>query len=443
MRISILTVCLIASITISNVGFAQNETYFRSTLPGGGGNLKNFVIGDHENNSIGLPPIIQEQGKQDQDKKNGLLKVPTPPSAGAEKPDQPGLEVQSNAEFIDERCYRRNNNWCSIKCTPDRIFGCSPQGICVGGWFDLGYHSNSNGLFNQHPNHLFLHQAYVHVEKFAQRNNGFDWGFRFDAIYGVDGIDLQAFGNSPPGAPDDWDNGFDHGVYGWALPQAYLEIATGAILTKAGYFYAPFGEESLMAVDNFFYSRTFARFFTRPRSMSGVISEVDTGMGTLFGGATAGWNSAFENIGDAWSFVGGVRRNLPNGSRLLSTFTIGESGVFGSMYGSTTSITTPLGEKLSHRLDLDFYESDAFDDFGITSQTILRLNRCLGLGTRLEYYRSDRFGGGDRSTWGWTNGINLRPHQNVIVRPEVRLDWGPGAPTTGKAIFAADAIFMF
>ena len=425
---------LLTVVVLSNLSFAQQNSYFQTNSSG---KLKSFRIDGHQEvQQDGVSVVVQDAPK------NELLDVPAPPNTQVEKPKQPSLEVKSNAEFIDDRCYKKNNNWCSIKCTPDRIFGCTPGGVCVGGWFNLGYHSNSNGLFNQHPNHLFLHQGYAHVEKFAQRGNGFDWGFRFDVIYGVDGQDLQATRNSPQGAPDDWDNSFDHGVYGWAFPQAFMEFATGSILTKAGYFYAPFGQESLMAVDNFFYSRTFARFYSRPRTMTGIISEIDTNMGTLFGGFSVGWNSAFENIGDATSFVGGIRRQMANGSCLLSTFTVGESGVFGSAYGSTTSITTPLGEKLFHRLDLDFYETDAFDDIGVTNQMVFQFNRCLGVGSRLEYYRTDRFGG-DRSTWGWTNGFNLKPHQNIVVRPEVRLDWGPAAPTTGKAIFAADAIILF
>ena len=124
-------------------------------------------------------------------------------------------------------------------------------------------------LFNTHPGAFRPQQAWFHVEKLSDPNQGRNWGYRFDAVYGVDGPNLQAFGNSPAGAPDDWDNSYDFGIYGWALPQAYLEYSNGLTSGKAGYFFAPFGGESLATVDNFFYSRTFARTLTRPYTMTG------------------------------------------------------------------------------------------------------------------------------------------------------------------------------
>ena len=92
----------------------------------------------------------------------------------------------------------------------------------IGGWTQIGYHDKSNGVFNAHPDALRLHQQWLYAERVADGSDGLDFGFRFDAMYGVDGANTQAFGN-PPGS---WDflNGFDHGIYGWALPQAYGEV---------------------------------------------------------------------------------------------------------------------------------------------------------------------------------------------------------------------------
>ncbi len=45
-------------------------------------------------------------------------------------------------------------------------------------------------------------------------------------LYGVDAQKTQAFGNNN----GSWDNSFDHGVYGWAIPQPTPKwpTATGA-----------------------------------------------------------------------------------------------------------------------------------------------------------------------------------------------------------------------
>ncbi len=96
----------------------------------------------------------------------------------------------------------------------------------------LGYHSDNTRLsqnrgdllaFNDVPNDLNLQQGWMYFEKVADGSNGFDWGFRFDGMYGTDAQKTQAFGNDN----DTWDAAasYDHGVYGWALPQAYLEVA--------------------------------------------------------------------------------------------------------------------------------------------------------------------------------------------------------------------------
>ena len=90
-----------------------------------------------------------------------------------------------------------------------------------GGWFQQGYHENSNGLFNNRPGRWNQHQLWFYAEREARPTNGqWDWGFRFDLVYGIDAQDTQAFGNTP----GTWyfQNGFDFGSFGWAIPQLYF-----------------------------------------------------------------------------------------------------------------------------------------------------------------------------------------------------------------------------
>ncbi len=386
------------------------------------------------------PYLIGEYYQQDpvQDKNQDINQVPQAPQGNQDGVNGPGLEVQSNARNL----IGGRRNWCNIPARPDRLFGCTQNGFCVGGWVQTGYHERTNGLFNSHPGRWNVHQSWFHVEKLADPSRGMNWGFRADAVYGVDAQNVQAFGNSPPAAPDNWDNSYDNGIYGWAIPQAFVEYSNGYASAKAGYFFSPMSKDRLTSVDNFFYSRTFVQTLTRPYTMTGGLVETNMGGTTLIGGVTTGWNSAFENIGNALTFVGGYRMQMANGIQVSSMFSFGDTGINGTGYANSSVIDVPLTDALSYSLQIDFYELDAFDDIAVTNEFILRPSRCLGLGTRLEYYRTDRFGG-DMSTWGWTSGVNIRPHQNIIVRPEVRLDWGPAAATSGQANWAMDAIFMF
>ena len=107
--------------------------------------------------------------------------------------------------------------------------------------------------FNDVPDHLNLDQAWVYAEKVAEADAcSAGWGYRFDMLYGVDAQKTQAFGN------DDgiWDNSFDNGVYGWAIPQAYGEVAYGDWSVKVGHFFTIIGYEVVPATGNFFYSHS-------------------------------------------------------------------------------------------------------------------------------------------------------------------------------------------
>ncbi|MCP3695660.1 MAG: hypothetical protein GY917_25905, partial [Planctomycetaceae bacterium] len=65
----------------------------------------------------------------------------------------------------------------------------SCSGITVGGWTQLGYHTQGTntvgqGSVNDYPNHFQVQQQWLYLEKEAVRGNGFDWGFRMDYVYG-------------------------------------------------------------------------------------------------------------------------------------------------------------------------------------------------------------------------------------------------------------------
>ena len=139
---------------------------------------------------------------------------------------------------------------------PWTLFGNRDGGLNIGGWFSAGYHEESNDLFNSHPDQFGLHQGWLFVEKVADASNGgIGLGFRFDGVYGLDGPDTQSFGNPDP--TFDLDPRFTRGAgFGWAIPQAYGEVAWGDWNVKVGHFYTLVGYEVVTAPDNFFYSHS-------------------------------------------------------------------------------------------------------------------------------------------------------------------------------------------
>src|SRR5262249_6720275 len=102
--------------------------------------------------------------------------------------------------------------------------------------------------FNDVPHHFHLHEAYLIVEKAIDtEKHCWDWGFKVDTMYGTDAQKTQAFGNPPAAGAQGWDNDFDNGVYGWAIPQAYGVIGYQDLTVKIGHMYTYMGYEVIPA----------------------------------------------------------------------------------------------------------------------------------------------------------------------------------------------------
>ena len=192
---------------------------------------------------------------------------------------------------------------------PYELFGTTDNGHHVGGWMQSGYHSQSNGLFNNHDGNLNMQQFWLYAEKKADGSNGLGWGYRVDSVFGVDAQDTQAFGNNP--GRFDFQNGFDHGIFGWAIPQAYVEVAHGDWSIKAGHFFTIVGYEVVTAPDNFFYSHAYTMYNSEPFTHTGVLTTY-SGMEdvVVYAGWTLGWDTGFDRFGKGSSFLGGFSLSL-------------------------------------------------------------------------------------------------------------------------------------
>jgi hypothetical protein len=102
-----------------------------------------------------------------------------------------------------------------------------------------------------------------------------------------------------------------------------------------------------------------------------------------------------------------------------------------------------LTDKITWGLQGDYLNLGPNDELGLTNYLFYCHNKCFAVGTRLEWWKSDRLGNGSQSTGDWTLGANWRPNANVVIRPEVRVDWGAAAVHVGDPIVGIDAIFLF
>lgn len=362
------------------------------------------------------------------------------------------------------------------------------NGWSFGGWSDIGYHSSNNtgvgilgsantpivpgdgsgspGNFNNYADRVQLQQQWLYLEKATDGSDGLSVGGRIDYLYGTDAPDTQAFGV----ANDSWDNSWDNGrAYGNALPQVYGEVAYGDTKVKFGHFFTIIGNEVVAATGNFFYSRQFTFYNAEPFTHTGVLAthKMNSDKTTLYGGWVTGWDSGFEDNGDA--FLGGLGHQFTDDFSLLYTTCIGRfnDDIASPNFGERGSIhsfiaTTQLTDKLVNLTQFDYLDTEDGDDalvrrtYGLNTYFIYEVNDRLALGSRTEYFnwatpqvRAANPGLNSADLFNQTVGFNYKVNANLMVRPEMR--WIVDYDRTGvnedlarnKAIFGMDAIFTF
>lgn len=209
-------------------------------------------------------------------------------------------------------------------------------GVKIGGWANAGVTYNAasptNGFngpvtFGDRSAEFQLNQLNI----FAQRavtaeGDAWDFGGRFDAMFGTDSIFTQAYGTPATdfnsGATKNrgnWDLNLlgsdSNRFYDIALPQAYVEayapIGNGLNI-KAGHFYTPIGYETVPAPDNFFYTHAYTMQYGEPFTHTGVMGNytIDKNWavmgGTTTGSASGGWDGSFNQQLGNWGGLAGT-----------------------------------------------------------------------------------------------------------------------------------------
>ncbi|MEQ1583834.1 MAG: porin, partial [Candidatus Nitrotoga sp.] len=161
----------------------------------------------------------------------------------------------------------------------------------------------------------------------AVATEGKEWNFggRFDLMFGTDAIFAQAYGipafDVNTGLPlkrNSWDLNLccsSSRFYNMALPQAYMEayvpVGNGLNL-KIGHFYSPTGYETVPAPDNFFYTRSYTFSNGEPFTHTGLVGNYTVNKnwafmgGAITGSATGGWDGGWDKELSNWGGLAGT-----------------------------------------------------------------------------------------------------------------------------------------
>jgi len=354
------------------------------------------------------------------------------------------------------------------------------NGYVMGGFTQFGYQSGPDGAFagngpfvNQKEYKTFaLNQQYLYFGKVADGSKGFDWGFRADMIFGLDGNEGQAFGNVNAGHYD-YFNGWNHGAYERALPQLYGELAYENLSVKVGHFYTPIGYEVIPSNGNFFLSRQLTFYNSEPFTHTGALGtyKVNDKL-TVQGGWTLGMDSGFYQYNQANSFLGGATYAIDDKTSLIYGMIAGNLGWRGDGSINSLILSRKWAEKFSTVHQFDVLSTNNVTDFnvnptpggfgpgavntgvprnstGLINYAFYDINAKLKAGARYEWYKAD-----GTSYQTLTGGVNIKPTSNLVIRPEVRYMFSHGnhqiytgpsysGQLFNQTVFGIDAILTF
>lgn len=412
-----------------------------------------------------LPNVPQEDAYQ--------LRALPPQEAAAEVEAEPERYLQT--EFLGD---------AGIK-----TYGWLDAGIGANNW---GAPWNGPITFNDRNWQAQMNQLYLVNERVVDTaDGGWDLGGRVDLLYGTDymyttarGLDANLFSQNFGGQPS-WGNRY----YGLALPQMYGEVGVGDHAVKVGHFYTIIGYEVVPAIGNFFYTHAYTMQYGEPFTHTGILDTWKaTDNATVFAGITNGWdnysdpinifgiaNPGYPGANSNAAFLGGVSLKNDDESQALTITTssgneIGSFTAPAATIGNRSVLSTVYVNELSDEWTYVFQndngwqfgavgvpsvlgqQADLAQWYGINQYLFYNISDTLVAGMRLEWFRDNNGarvisglrnfafgvpngpgnwqGGFQGNFWQATWGLNWKPTNNWIVRPEVRYDWY--SPDHGK-----------
>ncbi|MDF9391774.1 porin [Methylococcus capsulatus] len=303
-----------------------------------------------------------------------------------------------------------------------------------------------------------------------------------------------------------WSNRF----YGIALPQAFAEFnlpVGNGLVVKAGHFYTPLGYEMVTAPDNFFITRPYT-FQFNPFTHTGVLSSYtidanwSVSAGAVTGSATGGGDGTWDQQLGNWDFLGGAGWTGDDRSDSFSVTSMagGRSERFGDLWAvySLVGKTSFLDDRLHYVIEHTHGFADQVQTanysrnggklenaqwYGIAQWLTYTLEEHWSVGLRAEWWRDNngfRVSGPPRCSgsvnidgagaarpyacnpdfstvypfqgsgyYALTVGLNWKPLNWVILRPNARYDWSDNikifdaGKRSDQFLFSADVVVTF
>jgi hypothetical protein len=323
------------------------------------------------------------------------------------------------------------------------------HGISVGGWLAMGgtfawdnpeHHNNAPITFNDRSGEFQLNQLNLFAQKSVDLQSKYwNFGGRLDFMFGTDTRFTQA-----TGLDNKLISNRDGQFYNVAIPQAYLEIFAPigkGITAKIGHFYTILGQEVVMAPNNFFYSHSYTMQYGEPFTHTGaLLTYALNDEFTLNAGAVDGWDNFDKNLGN-WNFLGGLSWTNAEATSAVSWSVIsGDVDDVTSENRTVSSlvITHSFTDKLQYIFQHDFgYQQQATINakdafwYGVNQYLFYDFTDKVSAGLRGEWFRDDQGGrlnvGVPGHFFALTAGINWKPQEWLILRPELRYDWADSA----------------
>jgi len=403
----------------------------------------------------------------------------------------------------------------ALKSRGINTYGWFDVGIGANNW---GSPFNGPITFNDRNWQGQMNQLYLVNEKLLDTEDGPDWGGRVDLLYGTDyiyttarGLDGNLLYQTNPagvgGAPS-WASSKD---YGLAMPQLYGELGAANHAVKFGHFYTIIGYEVVPAIGNFFYTHAYTMQYGEPFTHTGILDTwTPNDQLTVYGGITNGWdnfsdpinyfgiaNPGYPGANSNAAFLGGVTFKNSDATQALTTcvssgneigsFSPLGQGIIGNRSIVSTVYINEFSDKLTYVFQNDLGwqfnanpvsqnigQADGLAQwYGINQYMFYTLSDTVVAGMRLEWFRDNNGyrvinpirnalfgvpfsqGGFQGNFWEMTWGLNWKPNNNWIIRPELRYDWyspdSPGTPLPygrnfnqyGQFYGGCDAIWQF
>ncbi len=363
------------------------------------------------------------------------------------------------------------------------------------GWIETGFTGNFDSpndnqnfgrFFDDRSNEFVVNQVVITAERTLDPKVGFDWGFKFQLLFGTDARYIHSLGL--------FSGTMGTSLYQPDIPEFYLNFhfpifTEGGLDLKAGKFVTPVGFEAIDPRNNIFYSHTYIFNFGVPFNHTGALFTLHANSWLdLLGGVTRGVNTSIDDNNDSVGFLAGFGLNLAGGKFTVNGAThIGPETPNNNhdlRYLNDVYFTWKITDKWTSISEFNYiYDEGAdADGYGVAQYLTYAINDKFTVKIRGEVWRDDdgfyvasfadphdpmrslrgeavidpRTVGGGATTYGaLTVGVDIKPtmpkpFKGLVIRPELRVDHSfsdtrPFNDSSDKTMFTAavDAILTF